>query len=280
MNAIRIAGLLIIAVLALSAGADAQSSYREISVTNGGKIVGTVKLNGERPAGSSMIVTKDDRICGVNKSLVRLKVGKTLGVANAIVSLEGIAAGKKNSGSGSRLELDQTRCEYVPHVVLVPFGETLTIMNSDPVLHNIHTHDQSAGSKSVFNIAQPIRGQKTPIKSTLFKKPGLYSATCDAGHPWMSAFIMVTDHPYFELTDANGNFTLENVPPGRYRLRMWHEGVSVAKTEFERGKPKLYVYEEPYEIMQDVVVPEGGTVRSDFSLVLRPQSTLVSQKGG
>jgi hypothetical protein len=161
----------------------------------------------------------------------------------------------------------------------VPFGETLTIMNSDPILHNVHTYDESAGSKSVFNIAQPIRGQKTPIKSTLFKKPGLYSVTCDAGHPWMSAYIMVMDHPYYALTDANGNFIINNVPPGRYKLRLWHEGVFVAKTELENGKPKLYQYEEPYQTAQEVVVPERGTVRSDFKLVLRPQPTLASRRG-
>jgi hypothetical protein len=199
-------------------------------------------------------------------------------VQDAIVWLEGITEGKKKSGGSKQLVLDQFKCRYIPHVLVLPLGASLDIVNSDPILHNVHTYDAEEKGKTLFNIAQPIKGQRTTLGHTLFKKPGLFLATCDAGHPWMSAYIMVAEHPYYALTDAQGRFVLENVPPGRYKIKMWHEGVAIAKTEMENGKPKAYRYEEPYEEEQEVTVSPLGTVSVTFSFELRSSSSRASSK--
>jgi len=254
----------------------AQTNYKEVAVTNGGTIQGSVRLSCEIPRELRLVVSKDANYCGVNKALPRLCVGKAKGVQNAILWLEGVSEGKRRTSGNKQLSLNQFKCEYNPHVLLLPYGSSLDIMNSDPILHNIHTYDESDAGRKLFNIAQPIKGQRTTVKQTQFKKPGLYSATCDAGHPWMNAYIMVTEHPYYALTDVNGNFILENVPPGTYKLKMWHEGVAVVKTEMENGKPKAYRYEPPYEEVKEITVFANGKVDVEFPLALRSTAPGVS----
>ena len=246
----------------------AETPYKEIDVSDGGTIRGTVKLVGRAANAGELSVTKDEKICGRKKPSPRLVVGKNNGVGNAIVYLEDISRGKKFNGDRI-VSLEQRKCEYLPHVVLLPLRGELEIVNDDKILHNVHAYDTDAEMKTLFNIAQPIKGQRTPIKQTPKKKAGLVLTTCDAGHPWMSAHIMYTGHPYYTVTDANGNFVLNDVPPGSYTLKMWHEGVTVTKTEMENGKVKKYTFEEPYEIVQQITVPSHGTATTDFELSLR-----------
>jgi hypothetical protein len=242
--------------------------YREIDVTDGGTIRGTVKLVSHVSKVDELTVTKDEPICGRKKASPRLVVGRNNGVGNAIVYLEGITQGKKFGGN-VKVTLDQRKCEYQPHILLLPLNGQLEIVNDDKILHNVHAYDLDAEMKTVFNIAQPIKGQRTAIKQTPKKKAGLVLTTCDAGHPWMSAHIMCIDHPYYAVTDANGNFSLENVPPGMYTLKMWHEGVAVTKTETENGKVKKYYFEDPYETVQEVTVPGHGSVTTSLEFSLR-----------
>jgi len=246
----------------------AQSRYKEIEVKDGGTIRGVVRLVGDASRISSMAITKDNDFCGKTKPSPRLNIGKNKGVANAIVSLEHITEGKKWTTSPTQV-LDQRTCEYKPHVMLVPLGSSIEIVNDDRVLHNVHAYELQSELRTIFNIAQPIKGQRTPIKATQMKTPGLILATCDAGHPWMSAYIMIAEHPYFVLSDASGKFELRNIPPGTYQLKMWHEGIAVAKTDLENGSPKKYQFEEPYETVKNVTVPANGVVTIDFDLVLR-----------
>ena len=142
-------------------------------------------------------------------------------------------------------------------------------MNNDPVLHNVHGYSVQEGMKSVFNIAQPIKGLRTKIKQEVFQKPGLISLTCDAGHPWMSGYIYVAPHPYCTLTDVEGNYRLEQVPSGTYKIKIWHEGVKVIKEDVEEGKVRKYTFEEPYELEKDVTVSDHSTVTVNFDLTVR-----------
>jgi plastocyanin len=246
----------------------AQSSYREIEVKNGGTIQGVVRFRGDTRAIGRLEITKDANICGRKKTSPRLVVGPDGGVRNAVVFLEAIGEGKKIDRSMNRV-VNQHKCEYEPHVSIVPFGQPLEIVNSDPILHNVHGYDLQAESRSLFNIAQPIKGQCSTVKATQFTHPGIVLATCDAGHPWMSAYIVVAEHPYYAVTDVKGAYALPNVPSGTYKMKMWHEGVAIIKTETENGKPRKYYFEEPYLIEKDVHVPPNGEVDVDFELTLR-----------
>jgi plastocyanin len=261
-------GAVILFVAACVFSFSATGQYKEKEVVNGGTIRGFVKFQGDKSRVESMLMTKDQATCGKVKQSPRLLLGNNNLIANAIISLEGITEGKKISRGGKRT-LNQSGCEYSPHVMVLPVGTELEIMNSDPILHNVHTYEMYPSVKSVFNIAQPVKGQRTLIRQDKLSKPGFLTATCDAGHPWMSATILVTDHPYYTVSDKQGAFTFTDVPPGTYTLRLWHEGITIVDREIEKEKVKKYIFEEPYILTQQVTVPEKGAVDVNFTLTLR-----------
>ncbi len=245
----------------------AEPGYKIVDVRDGGLIRGTVRMSGS--ASDFTVPTgKDDKICGPAVLLSKLSTGRNGGVKNAVVYIEQIGEGK-SFASGKKYLLDQKECKYTPHVTVLPHGAPLEIVNSDPVLHNVHISELGSGKASVVNIAQPIKGQRTVIQASRIRKPGFLVATCDAGHPWMSAYIMVAEHPYYSLTDRDGNYFISDIPPGDYRLVMWHEGVRVSRIDSSKGKTIRYDYEEPYMTESLVSVQKGKTTRADFQLQLR-----------
>jgi hypothetical protein len=244
-----------------------QPGYKTIGVKGGGSIRGVVRLSGAVPD-VSVQTGKDDKICGPSVLLSRLTTGRNGGVKNAIVYIQKIEQGKAFDLK-KKFMLDQKECRYQPHVMVLPFGSPLEIVNSDPVLHNVHVSELGASRMSVVNIAQPIKGQRSLIQASQIRKPGFFVATCDAGHPWMSAYVMVAEHPYCAVTDADGKFVIDDVPPGEYQLVMWHEGVRVARVATEKGKAVRYEYEDPYVTENQISVEGGRSTRSDFKLELR-----------
>lgn len=134
--------------------------------------------------------------------------------------------------------IDQIKRTYVPHVLAVLVGSEIEFRNSDNDLHNIHARQ---GGRKLFNFGIPFQAK---VRKTL-KKQGIVTLLCDV-HPEMSAFIVVTQNPFFAKPDEKANYTIENVPPGTYTLRTWHEKL----------KPQS----------KEVKVSEGSNVRGDFEL--------------
>ena len=242
--------------------------YRETGAATGGTIAGVVRFNGAVPPSETYPVTKDRHVCGSGRPSPRLLVGPGGGVRNAVVMIKEIAEGKKIDRSVA-LVLNQRRCEYAPHVSAFVTGTKFEILNSDPILHSVHAYNYTGGSASMFNIAQPMRGQRTSITDAQLCSSGIIAVTCDAGHPWMNAYIVVSEHPYVAVTDERGAFRLGDVPPGTYVVRMWHEGVKILRKEMESNAVKKYSYEEPYVEEQTVTVPAHGSVTISFTLALR-----------
>jgi plastocyanin len=113
--------------------------------------------------------------------------------------------------------IDQEGCRYRPHVFGMRVGQPLTIVNSDPTLHNIHATPKV---NSEFNTGQPIEGMKT---THTFDKPEvMVPFKCDV-HGWMNAYVGVLEHPYFAVTDRDGKFSLKTLPAGTYTIEAWHE---------------------------------------------------------
>ena len=113
--------------------------------------------------------------------------------------------------------IDQHNCRYHPHVFGVRVGQPITILNSDPTLHNIHALPKG---NSEFNTGQPVQGMKT---THTFDKPEIMVPfKCDV-HGWMNAYVGVLDHPYFAVSDKDGKFEIKNLPPGTYTIEAWHE---------------------------------------------------------
>lgn len=193
-------------------------AYTVTAVRGGGSITGSVTYAAGAVTRSEVPVTMDQEICGqTTKYSNDLIVNSTSGgIQNVVVSISGISSGKDWNLPEGGVVLDQHGCSFDPHVLVVPVGQSLNVLNNDGLMHNIHTHAEI--NRSV-NKAQPKLLKKLTLK---FKKSEFVGVTCDV-HKWMKAWIVVAEHPYHAVTDENGAFQIDNVPPGSYTLEFWHE---------------------------------------------------------
>lgn len=190
-------------------------AYEGGEVKGGGTIAGTITFSGTAPARKELPVTKDKEVCGKKQHLsYDLIVGPNKGIENAVVSLIDVKKGKK--WTITKATIDQNGCAYEPHVVIMQAGGELDILNSDGILHNIHTYSKLNPS---INKAQP---KFKKVLTEKFAKSEIVKVTCDA-HSWMLGWVVVSDHPYVAVTNDKGEFTLSDVPPGHYKLEVWQE---------------------------------------------------------
>lgn len=138
--------------------------------------------------------------------------------------------------------VDQNKCMYEPRVVGAMAGQKIQIRNSDPTFHNVRgTH----GEHTVFNHGHPMKFP--PIEHDSAGKPGeVLTLRCDI-HPWMRGYAAVTDHPFFQVTGADGSFELTNVPVGTYTLEAWHPelGLKSAQVKVVKDKPATVTFTYP-----------------------------------
>lgn len=253
--------------LFLAGNAAAQSDYEVITVTNGGTISGTVKWSGPMPHLTAMPITKDPQICDPEhhktRDLERLIVGPDGGVANTVVFLKTIVAGKAMDIPQPRRFLNQKYCRYEPHILLVPENTDLQMESSDATLHTIHMDGAAS-----YNLPFPFPNQ---IVTRDMHTPGLVNLRCNGGHTWMNAEMFVVKHPYYAVTDESGRFSLKDVPPGQYQLMAWHEGWRVLReegafdvlTERRIARP---IFSEPRTWEKDVAVQPNGATEVDFTI--------------
>lgn len=194
----------------------AAEGYQGGTVSDGGTIAGTITYSGPPVEEETVEVDKDPEICGDEINLVPVQTDGSGGLANAVVRITDISAGKPISSLGSIPVIDQINCQYVPGVVVIPTGESLTVFNSDGILHNINA---TPFDNPPVNIAQP--GTSTEVETGEFLIPEIVPVGCDV-HPWMNATAVVTDHPYVAVTGADGSYSLDDVPAGTYTVEVWH----------------------------------------------------------
>jgi plastocyanin len=144
-------------------------------------------------------------------------VGEGGALQNVFVYVKDGLTGRTFTAPTEPVTLDQKGCRYRPHVFGIMVGQPLTILNSDPTLHNIHALPKS---NSEFNTAQPIPNMKT--NHTFTAKEVMVPFKCDV-HGWMNAYVGVLDHPYFAVSGPDGKFELKAVPAGTYTVEAWHE---------------------------------------------------------
>ena len=216
--------MLVVCVLALAVAIFHGASH-EVTAQSGGTIVGEVKFSGTPPAPKVTKVNKDNQACGEEKKSEDLVVGPNMGIMNAVVSLAGVTSAPP-AKPAKKPVLDQKGCQFTPHVLLVPAGAEVDVLNPDGVLHNIHTFSTANPS---INKAQP---KFKKVMTEKFEKPEIVKVQCDA-HSWMSGWVVIMAHPYYGVTDDKGTFKLQNVPAGKHKVEVWHETLGKMTKEVE-----------------------------------------------
>jgi Polysaccharide lyase family 4, domain II len=185
-------------------------------------IAGAVTFDGKAPALKPLAMDAEP-VCHkahggkpVANEMLVLGSGNTMGNIMVWVS-KGLPAGKTYPAPKTPVTLDQKGCQYIPHVTGIMVGQPYRILNSDGILHNIHTLPKI---NPAFN-----RGQPATVKemTTSFPKPeAMLQVKCDV-HPWMSAYIGVFTHPFYSVTSADGKFNISGLEAGTYEITAWHE---------------------------------------------------------
>jgi plastocyanin len=191
-------------------------------------IKGSVRYAGPAIEKKKTAVTIDQYVCGKEKESEDLLLSSNNGIRNVVVSLQNVPARAKREWTFPAAKMDQKQCSFTPRVVIVPAGGTVEFLNSDRLLHNV----RSAGKENPpFNRAQP----HARSISFSFKQPELLRIDCDL-HSWMRGWVVVAEHPFYAVTNEQGEFTLENVPPGKYTLQVWQESLGNVTQEVVVGE--------------------------------------------
>ncbi len=184
-------------------------------------ITGTVTFDGKAPNLKPLAMDADPTCAKkhsapVPNEMLALGGGNTMGNVMVWVS-KGLPAGKAFPVPKTPVVLDQNGCLYKPHVMGIMVGQSYRILNSDGVLHNIHTLPKV---NPAFNKGMPPTLKEA---TTVFSKPEeVFHIKCDV-HPWMSAYMAVFTHPFFSVTATDGKFTISGLDAGTYEITAWHE---------------------------------------------------------
>lgn len=186
-----------------------------VEAQSAGKIDGAIKTSAVAP--QAIRVTIDQHVCGFELPDESIVSGAGGGLANVVVTLAGVKA----EGAADGLVVMNDKCRFLPRVQVTRPRAVVKTSSVDRILHN--TNAQQDGGRTLFNIGLPAPGITVarPVNG-----PGLVKVLCNV-HPWMRAWIVVTDD-LAAVTTADGRFTFPAVPPGQYEVRFWHESLKAA----------------------------------------------------
>ncbi|SIO67283.1 Polysaccharide lyase family 4, domain II [Singulisphaera sp. GP187] len=194
-----------------------------------GTLKGVITFEGTPPAPKDLVekgkAPKDPEYCAKDQPIKteRLIVDAgSKGVKNVLVYIPKPTAVNPEAKSGAataEVVFDQSKCIFEPHVLAVMTGAKILLKNSDPVNHNVNSKLKNNGT----NPNVPPSSELPFVTQGGEKTPG--EVVCDI-HSWMKAYWMVTDSPYFAVTDEKGNFEIKNVPAGTQKVVVWQEAVT------------------------------------------------------
>ncbi len=207
------------------------------------RITGVVKFAGTAPKMPPIQMGADPICAARHKSAITseaLVLGADNAMANVFVYVKGGLPAKAWPAPATPVVLDQSGCQYKPHVFGMMVGQKLVVKNPDGTLHNVHALSKV---NPEFNMAMPKT--RTEAEKIFDKPESMFSIKCDV-HPWMGGYAAVMEHPFFAVSGMNGQFEIRgDLPAGTYEIEAWHEklGTQIAK----------------------VTVPVSGSVSQDFS---------------
>jgi hypothetical protein len=187
-----------------------------------GTLKGRVVFDGDAPA-RAVLSTDPEKakacMAGEIKSERLVVDAGSKGVKNVIVYIPkptAVNPEAKSAKAASTVVFDQKKCVFEPHVLAVMTNTKIDIKSSDPVSHNINCKVQN----NTFNESVAPNGEVIKTPAAAARQPG--PVVCDI-HPWMTAYWLVLDNPYFAVTDDKGNFEIKNAPAGTQKVAVWQE---------------------------------------------------------
>lgn len=249
--------------LGLWLGTGAAAAYEEIAVKDGGTLTGTVTLVGEvpKPKGYNLTTLPDSIYCGRISDgrgwrlLQPFQVGEGGAFRQVVVLLEDIEKGKA-FGEYKSPKIEAVNCLFLPFTNVVRDHHDVVVVNKDPAMHDIQAYETShLGPRVLFNVPLPISTrypnqanlsahftkhyEGTPMTQTVRMTKGRKIFTMQCGfHAYMESWALVVDHPYFSISDKDGRFEIGNIPPGTYKVTIWHPYVRETYEETVTIKPK------------------------------------------
>ena len=196
-----------------------------------GTIKGTVLFEGEPPERATLD-RKSDPFCA--------KQAATANADDVVVTkgkLAGVLVRIKNGDAGSHTApatpavIDQVGCMYAPHVIGIQAGQKLAVRNSDGTFHNVRG---ILKGKDLLNQMQAVKAADVPIDAATATAGDVIELACGV-HPWMHAFAVVNDHPFFAVTGTDGVFSIAGVPQGNYTLEAWHPTLGAKSLKVKIG---------------------------------------------
>ena len=216
-----------------------------LSVAHAADITGVITFKGTPPPEKEITPLEEDPTCGAlhtDKPMTQFYVvGPNGELADVVVSLN--ITGKSTGASAPAVVLDQKGCLYVPTIVAVQTGQKITVRNSDPCIHNIHTISQNGNDP--HNDAQMPGG--ADLTYTFDKPENFLKFQCDV-HSWMFAWVTIEDSPYFAVSDKSGKFTIKDVPPGKYTITAIHRKLGSQKLDVEVKDSNVAVNFPAFEV--------------------------------
>ncbi len=236
--------IVVVALLLVEADVPPSWSYDEIAVMDGGTITGKVTMTGGKPVpkGFNLVTFPDPVYCGRISTgtgwriLDEFTIAPDGGLKDVVVMLTDVAKGKPFRFEPPTIEARD--CRFLPFVTVVRDKTEVTVVNMDPVMHDIQAYETShLGPRVLFNTPLPMNphhrrnigadshehlpGQ--PMRQTINMTKGRRIFVMQCGfHAYMESWGMAVENPYYAITDSNGAFTLTDVPPGEYTLVAWH----------------------------------------------------------
>ena len=201
-------------------------AYQEMEVTNGGSIQGKVTLTGNMPYPRiyHLILFPNIDMCAeidtddeMNRVLEDFKVSPDGGLKDVVVTLEHVDAGKPFNKEP--INITAENCKFLPDVNVIRQGESFKIDNVDAVMHNSQVYQKERG-KILLNIPIPAE-EVSDGKITFKKKYKIMQMICGM-HEFMQTWGYRVQNPYYAQTKIDGNFKIDNIPPGEYKVTAWH----------------------------------------------------------
>jgi len=259
--------MIAILLLATYLSGGAAWAYEDITVSDGGTVLGTVKLEGQvpKPKGYNLTTLPDQIYCGRISDghgwrlLQPFNVGPAGEFRDVVVYLEGIEKGKSFASTFTSPRIEARDCRFVPFTTIVREKDNVVVVNMDPVMHDIQAYESShLGARVIFNVPLPMNPQHPrdlkdrsdvamyhkhlpgePMKQLVGMSKHRRAFVMQCGfHAYMESWGLAMDNPYYATTDTDGHFHISDIPPGTYKLVIWHPYVGGAKEQVITVPPK------------------------------------------